>query len=92
MKLKEWILRKVVKHEVKRLIRKLKTPQVETMMKNWKTTVLGWLAAIVGVSTVGWFKPDGTPNWMVIVLGLLVGLLGTIAKDHDVTGGTVKQG
>jgi hypothetical protein len=61
------------------------------MLKNWKTTVLGWVAAIVGVTTVGWFGPDGNINWMVVLLGILVGLLGTFAKDHDVTGGTIVQ-
>jgi len=59
------------------------------MLKNWKTTVLGWLAAIVGVATAGWFKADGSINWMAVALGILVGLMGTFAKDRNVTGGTV---
>ena len=61
------------------------------MMVNWKTTVLGTAAGLLGVSTVGWFKPDGTPNWMAILMGVAVAALGYFAKDRNVTGGTVAQ-
>jgi uncharacterized membrane protein YbaN (DUF454 family) len=56
---------------------------------SWQTTVLGWAATAVGItSTVGWFTPDGKPNYGVIVLALLAAVFSRQVKDASVTGGT----
>ena len=56
---------------------------------SWVTTVIGWLATAVGItSTVGWFTLDGKPNWGVIFLAILAGAFARKVKDTDVTGGT----
>ena len=66
-------------------------PTMGSMMKNWQTTILGLLAGVTGTSLNGWTKPDGSINWLSIALGLLISLLGAVAKQHNVTGGTVAQ-
>ena len=58
-------------------------------MKNWKTTVGGLLAA------VGSYLVNSQTGWLNVVgqVAQAVGLflLGATAKDHNITGGTVKQ-
>ena len=53
-------------------------------MKNWKTTLLGFGAG--GLNMLA----NGT-NWKQVLLSVGLALLGTYAKDHNVTGGEVKQ-
>lgn len=60
-------------------------------LKNWKTSLLGLLAGITGTSAVGWTTPDGKVNWISVGLGLALTILGYVSKDHNVTGGTVKN-
>ena len=55
-----------------------------------RTTLLAFLASVTGVSTVGWFKQDGTPNYFAIVSGVALTLYGYFTKDKDITGGTVR--
>ena len=59
------------------------------LLKNWQTTLAGVLAGLATVETVGWTKPDGTPNWSAIFLGCALAVLGAVSKQHNVTGGTV---
>lgn len=59
------------------------------LLKNWQTTVAGILAGLATVSTVGWTKANGTPNWGAIASGCFLAILGAVAKQHNVTGGTV---
>ena len=56
---------------------------------SWITTVLGWVAAALGVSAAGWTKPDGTINWMAVGLGILVAAFARMTKQSNVTGGSV---
>lgn len=59
---------------------------------SWITTVLGWIATYLGVtSTVGWFKPDGSPNWLVIGFAVVAAAFARKVKDGNLTGGTVSQ-
>jgi len=56
---------------------------------SWQTTLFGWLATVIGVtSTVGWFGLDGKPNWGVIAAAIMVAIFSRQVKDRDVTGGT----
>ena len=63
----------------------------ERRMKNWKTTLLGILAGITGGTMAGWTKPDGTINWVAVAFSVVTAAFGYFTKDHDVTGGTIKQ-
>jgi hypothetical protein len=59
---------------------------------SWVTTVLGWLATYLGVtSTVGWFKPDGTVNWWAVGLAVVGAAFARKVKGDQVTGGKVSQ-
>jgi hypothetical protein len=59
---------------------------------SWVTTVLGWLATYLGVtSTVGWFKPNGSVNWWAVALALAGAAFARKVKDGNLTGGTVSQ-
>lgn len=56
-------------------------------MKNWKTTLLGVLTA--AAAGVAGSNIDPTITKVATVLtGILSGMIGFFAKDHDVTGGT----
>ena len=53
-------------------------------MKNWKTTVVGVIIAIViAVSPI---LETGTIVWKDIILAAIIAAFGYFAKDHDVTG------
>lgn len=59
-------------------------------MKNWKTTLAGVLAVMVGVAHTLWptiitIEVTGAINTILIAAGLIA------AKDGNVTGGTVAQ-
>jgi hypothetical protein len=61
-------------------------------MKNWKTSVISIITALLAFVA---FDPQWFPLWMVSVakfaaLGGLAGL-GLLAKDSNVTGGTISQ-
>lgn len=53
-------------------------------MKNWKTSLLGALLAIV--VAVQPLISTGTIDWKAVVIAALIAGLGFVAKDHDVTG------
>lgn len=57
-------------------------------MKNWKTTLFGILTGMGYMflqAISGGMKPKDA------VLGVGIAVLGSLAKDSNVTGGTVKQ-
>ena len=56
-------------------------------MRNWKTTLAGVLAALGVAAKLLTGGPLGAED--LGVLAAAVGLL--VAKDHNVTGGTVRQ-
>lgn len=58
-------------------------------MKNWKTTITGALIAVV--IAVQPIIATGNVDWKAVGLAALVALLGYLAKDNNVTGGTVAQ-
>jgi hypothetical protein len=53
-------------------------------MKNWKTTLAG-----IGAGALQLFA-NGT-NWKSVLLAASMAVLGTFAKDSNVTGGTTPQ-
>ena len=56
---------------------------------SWITTLLGWIATAVGITTtVGWFNADGTPNYGVIIFAIVAAVFARKVKDEGVTGGT----
>lgn len=63
-------------------------------MKNWKTSLLGYLAAlwlvVQPIITNGDF--DFERDWKSLVGAAIAAFFGYVAKDKNVTGGTVKQG
>lgn len=64
------------------------------MPKNWKTTLAGGVLGglVIAGNVVSDLQTQGKPiNWSNIGLGLGVILIGLLAKDHNVTGGTVVQ-
>ena len=55
---------------------------------NWKTTAVGVASFILaGCAAKGWISADQS----AALLALIVGVLGYLAKDSDVTGGTREQ-
>lgn len=58
-------------------------------MKNWKTTLIGLAGAVY--LTLEPLLTTGEVNWRMITLGVIVGILGYLAKDKNVTGGTIQQ-
>ena len=62
-------------------------------MRNKKTTIAGIiLAAFMGISQAG---PEvvgpGVAKWATFGQVIAAGLLGVFSKDHNVTGGDVRQ-
>jgi hypothetical protein len=55
-------------------------------MKNWKTSLVGILAGIG--SLIAQMAQDGKIDIKTVILSAGAALLGLLAKDHDVTGGT----
>jgi len=56
------------------------------MLTSWKTTVCGILAAVAyAAQTADW------TNWKTFAVSGALAALGFMAKDHNVTGGTVQQ-
>lgn len=61
-------------------------------MKNWKTTLIGLGVAIGNaVLSGGFVKPEGGVDWKSILVSVGFLGLGAVAKDSNVTGGTVAQ-
>ena len=67
------------------------TRKEKSVMTNWKTTLLGIVAGLVGVSASTFMAPDGKINVWGVVQGIVLALIGYFAKDRDVTGGTIQQ-
>jgi len=61
-------------------------------MKNtsWKTTLIGAILAIV--IAVQPLIATGTIDWKAVIVAALIAGLGFVAKDSNVTGGTVSNG
>lgn len=58
-------------------------------MKNWKTTLFGFVLAggmFLAQNTTGQTQTVG--NWISVLGASIIGL---VAKDKDVTGGTIQQ-
>lgn len=53
-------------------------------MKNWKTTVLGVITAVI--IAIAPILETGEVKWQALVLAAVVAAFGYFAKDHDVTG------
>lgn len=53
-------------------------------MRNWKTTLAGVLGAVLNLVA------NGT-NWKAASVSVGLAAIGALAKDHNVTGGTVQQ-
>lgn len=58
-------------------------------MKNWRTTLIGGLLAIV--IAVQPIIETGTIDWKKVGMAAVIALFGYLVKDKDVTGGTVPQ-
>lgn len=58
-------------------------------MKNWKTTLVGALlaAALITLNLI----QTGTVTLQNALIAGAIALLGSVAKDFNVTGGTTKQ-
>lgn len=56
---------------------------MKTILKNWKTSLLGGGALTTGVTII-----INDPNeWKAGVTAMVIGLIGLMAKDGNVTGG-----
>lgn len=53
-------------------------------MKNWKTSVVGFAGAVI-------FAISNQPDWKHLLMAVLIATAGLVAKDSNVTGGTVPQ-
>jgi hypothetical protein len=62
------------------------------LMKNYKTTLAGIVGALaIWLPQLQIAMKTGKPDWGQLILGLAVLLFGALAKDFNVTGGTVAQ-
>ena len=58
------------------------------MLNNWKTTAVGIVALIIaGLIQLKYL----TPEQGGVISGVLIGIIGLVAKDNNVTGGSVPQ-
>jgi len=58
-------------------------------MKSWKTTLFGCLAAVmVAIAPI---LQTGTVDWKALVIAALLAAFSFVAKDSNVTGGTVSN-
>ena len=62
-------------------------------MKSWKTTVTGVLTILVAIGSAGitFLKTGTLPDWGVLVAAVTSGVGLIMAKDSQVTSGTVQQ-
>lgn len=61
-------------------------------MKNWKTTTGGVIAVIMAVCAIVKGLVDGAPiDWTTSIAAISAGIGLIMAKDSNVTGGTVQQ-
>ena len=58
-------------------------------MKNWKTSLCGCLAAVM--IAIAPILQTGQVDWKAVVIAGLVAAFGFLAKDFNVTGGTIQQ-
>ena len=58
-------------------------------MKNWKTTLAGVLGAVVTVAVS--LYQTGTVDVQTWITAIVMAALGVLAKDLNVTGGSVQQ-
>jgi hypothetical protein len=58
-------------------------------MKNWKTTIVG----VIGAAGLAVFQliSTGSLDPKTLIIAAVVAGMGLLAKDHDVTGGTIMQ-
>ena len=59
-------------------------------MKNWKTSLVGCIIAVC-VAIQPLLGATGKLDWKSIVIAALIAGFGFLAKDNNVTGGTVQQ-
>ena len=75
-----------LKREEKAMVKKL---FLTIFGASWETTLFGWLATAVGITTtVGWFTAEGKPNYGVIVFAIIAAVFARKVKSESVTGGT----
>jgi len=62
-------------------------------MKNWKTSLVGFLAAfwLVAQSIITNGDFDFERDWKTLVGAAIATAFGLLAKDKNVTGGTISQ-
>ncbi|MCX5828747.1 MAG: hypothetical protein NTV58_12230 [Deltaproteobacteria bacterium] len=58
-------------------------------LKNWKTTLAGCVTAGGYAALTAAQQGNIEPNQLAIIVGIAA--LGALAKDHNVTGGSVEQ-
>jgi hypothetical protein len=58
-------------------------------MKNWKTTIAG--AVLAAALVVINLYQTGTVDLKSLIIAGAIALIGALAKDYNVTGGSVKQ-
>jgi len=90
-----WLAEREFKKQAVRFLEKTLgrplTRREKSEMKNWKTTLIGIVAGLVGVSASTFMSPDGKVNIWGVVQAILLAAIGYYAKDKDVTGGTIQQ-
>lgn len=60
-------------------------------MKNWKTTILGIIGSILTFFETYQANGGDLKDWKLYAFPLLIAAFGALAKDHNVTGGSLNQ-
>lgn len=64
-------------------------------IKSWKTTLFGVLSIISALASAGTAMLDGNPltnpDWSLVTAAITAGLAAIMAKDKNVTGGSIQQ-